>query len=296
MIRSMTGFGEASAHADGMHFFLELRSLNAKYFKAVIRLPEEFQVFEAELESRLRNTLRRGSVVLSLKVSDKSATAAFDINTSALSRYVEQIQQCEHVGSGTVPLDLAALLALPGVLQPPGDEQARIDAARAVVHKLCDEAAKHLILMRKREGVSLVDDLMAQRQTIADRLTVIEGRAPEVISEYEARIRSRIESTLNDLGVSAEPADIVKEVALAAERADVSEEITRLSTHIDQFAEMLSSDEDRPVGRTLDFLAQEMLREANTIGSKCGDAEIARAIVEVKGAIDRIKEQVQNVE
>jgi uncharacterized protein (TIGR00255 family) len=292
----MTGFGEASSQEQGAYYFLELRSLNSKYFKAVIRLPEEFQGLEAEMDTELRHRLTRGSVFLTARCSDISGEAAYDINAKALSRYIEQLQKTPQIATGDVAIEMGPLLSLPGVLQPPANEEERHDRARAAFLKLLEQACGKLIAMRDREGTMLLKDLLVNRDLIADRLRLIRERAPANIAEYEKRLRSRIDSMLREAGVPIEPIDIIREIAIAAERTDINEEISRLSGHIDQFADLLSRHDGQPVGRTLDFLTQEMLREANTIASKCNDSEIARAIVEVKGAIDRIKEQVQNVE
>ena len=142
----------------------------------------------------------------------------------------------------------------------------------------------------------LVEDLRVHHKQIAERLATIHSRTPVVVEEYEKRLRLRVESLLKDAGFSVEPRDLIREVAVFAERSDVSEEVQRLSAHLEQFDSLLREDGGRPIGRTLDFLSQEMLREANTIASKSGDTVISREIVEIKGAIDRIKEQVQNVE
>ncbi len=292
----MTGFGEASSQEHGAYYFLELRSLNSKYFKAVIRLPEEFQGLEAEMDTELRHRLTRGSVFLTARCSDISGEAAYDINAKALSRYIEQLQKTPQIATGDVAIEMGPLLSLPGVLQPPANEEQRHDRARVAFLKLLDQACAKLIAMRDREGTMLLKDLLVNRDLIADRLRLIRERAPANIAEYEKRLRSRIDTMLREAGVPVEPVDIIREIAIAAERTDINEEISRLSGHIDQFADLLSRQDGQPVGRTLDFLTQEMLREANTIASKCNDSEIARAIVEVKGAIDRIKEQVQNVE
>ncbi len=296
MIRSMTGFGEASSQVGGTHYFVEVRSLNSKYFKAVLRLPEALQGLEAELESQLRHLLNRGSVFMSIKVTDSSEDAAYEINDRALSRYIEAIKKVPQVGGGDIDLNIGALLGLPGVLQPPANEEERLAKARAEIGKLVDRACAGLVAMREREGGTVLTELLTHRDVMSDRIKLISTRVPDVLAEYEKRLRGRIETMLKEMGVTMEPADLVRELAIAAERSDTSEEVARLSAHIAQFTDLIGGDEYKPVGRTLDFLTQEMLREANTIASKCGDAEIARWIVEVKGAIDRIKEQVQNVE
>ncbi len=296
MIRSMTGFGDASAHAHDTHYFVEVRSLNNKYFKAVIRLPEQLAPLEAELETVLRGRLHRGTVTLTVSVSDKSAEAALDINHEALQRYVEQLQQAPVVGQGAVSLDLAALLTLPGVLQPPADEEERLARARGVLIKLAQECSDKLIERRDREGKSLAQELVTQLDVIADRLEIVDARAPEVVEAYQKRLKARVEALLNDAELVAEPSDLIREIAVYAEKTDIREEITRLREHLLHFRDVIGADEPSPVGRTLDFLSQEMLREANTMASKSPNADLARHIVDIKGAIDRIKEQVQNCE
>lgn len=292
----MTGFGEASAHLEGIHYFVEVRSLNSKYFKANIRLPEEFQGVEAEMEARLRERLTRGTVTLTATCSEDTESAAREINIKALQKYIDQLRGVPGVSSGELKLDLASLLSLPGVLQPPANEEARLNRARAAFLQLLDQAVADLIGMREREGRALVADLLSYRDLITDRLTIVGERAPAVVQEYERRLKTRIEGMLAESDVRVDAVDLIREIAAYAERTDIAEEVRRLEGHMIQFAELLSGKDDRPIGRTLDFLAQEMLREANTIASKSPDAGISRSIVEVKGAIDRIKEQAQNVE
>ncbi len=296
MIRSMTGFGDASASVGGVHYFLEVRSLNNKYFKATIRMPEEFQGLEPELESELRRRLTRGTITLIGKCSDASSSAAYTINHQALANYADQVKRVPQAADGTLRVDLAALLPLPGVLQPPADEEQRLNRAREAFMKLLEDSIKQLIDMRAREGKTLIADLMLHHAIIVDRLAKIAERAPLVVDEYQKRLQQRIEALLDSAKVKVEPQELLKEVAVFAERSDIAEEIARLGAHMEQFKDLLNDADPKPVGRTLDFLAQEMLREANTIASKSGDAAISRNIVEIKGAIDRIKEQVQNAE
>lgn len=292
----MTGYGESSAQLAGTHYFVEVRSLNNKYFKATIRLPEEFQGLEAEMEARLRERITRGTITVNARCSETTENAAHEINGKALERYIAQLKKLPQVASGEIALDVTSLLALPGVLQPPSNEEERFEKARSAFLGMLSKALDGLIAMREREGKALVDDLERQRAFIAERLQLIADRAPTVVSEYETRLRTRIETMLREAGVSLQPAELIREIAVYAERTDIAEEVKRLGGHLDQFADLLSNGNDRPIGRTLDFLAQEMLRETNTIASKSPDATIARCAVDVKGAIDRIKEQAQNVE
>jgi uncharacterized protein (TIGR00255 family) len=292
----MTGFGEASAQVNGVHYFLEIRALNSKYLKAVIRLPEEFQGLEAEIESELRRLVTRGTVTVSATCTDASESAAYGINHRALERYIEQIRKLPMIASGEVSFDAASLLTLPGVLQPPANEEARLEATRAVFLDLLARAIKSMTVMRQTEGRSLLDELSRQRDLMADRLALVAARAPSVAEEYARRLKARIEQMLQQAELKVEPVEMIKEIAVYAERTDINEEISRLKGHIEQYSELIGTQDPKPVGRTLDFLTQEMLREANTIASKSPDSQVSRAIIEVKGAIDRIKELVQNVE
>jgi uncharacterized protein (TIGR00255 family) len=296
MIRSMTGYGEASCEAGGVHYFLEVRSLNGRYFKATIRLPDEFQGLEAEIETELRHKLTRGSVTLTATCSDSSGNAAHTINLAALNKYIDQLLDVPAIQDQRVNMDAGSLLSLPGVLQPPGNEEDRHEKARAAFLSLVKKACDALLAMRQREGQALREDLLSQRVVIEQQMKTVIARSPKVIADYEQRLKTRMEAMLADAGLKVNPGDLIREIAVYAEKSDISEEITRLTGHLEQYGQLLSGQDSKPVGRTLDFLTQEMLREANTMASKSGDTEISRAIVEIKGAIDRIKEQVQNIE
>jgi uncharacterized protein (TIGR00255 family) len=295
----MTGFGDASEQAAGVHYVAEVRSLNNRYFKATIRLPEIISGLEAELESLLRQRLNRGSITLIVKMRAAEGATTHRINDAALLDYLDHLETIHAKIGGdkdqAVHIDLTALLALPGVLVPE-DEATLLERSRPVVLNLTEQACDKLGVMRSREGEAIADDLKRHRAFILERLKVVKERAPQVVEEYHTRLRARIDHLLARAELKIDEKDLIREVAIFAERADVAEEVTRLSGHLDQIEHIVAAPEGEPAGRTLDFLSQELLREANTIASKSNDAQISRAIVEVKGAIDRIKEQVQNVE
>jgi uncharacterized protein (TIGR00255 family) len=295
MIRSMTGFGGASDQVDGAHFALEVRSLNNRYFKVQVRLPEELQGLEAQLEAALAKRLSRGSAVITVRFADCSADAAARINTSAVQRYLEQMLALREAGHEAVRVDLGMLLSLPGVVIADTGEE-RVEHARNVLLRLLEEACGKLIAMRESEGRLIHEELHRHCRVIADHLQVVTKRVPQMIEMYQERLRQRMEALLAASGASVREEDLLREVAVFAERSDIAEEVARLGGHLAQFREIIDADGEEPSGRTLDFIAQEMLREANTIASKCLDVEVSRRIVEIKGAIDRIKEQVQNVE
>jgi uncharacterized protein (TIGR00255 family) len=293
MIVSMTGFGDATAERNGTHYAVEIRSLNNRFFKPVIKLPENVSGLEPELESMLREALGRGSITFILKMRSDTAEAAYHINTQALKAYLAQLQEVKGLDH-YVQIDLAGLMQLPGVCQEPRDETDEIARHGPVIRELAAQATTRLDAMRRREGEALFNELMKHVNGIASNLKEIAARAPFVIEDYHKRLSQRVNQLMAKAELRVNEADLIKEVAVFAERADIAEEIQRLTTHLDAFEQACRTGEH--AGRKLDFIAQEMLREANTIGSKANDATIARHIVEIKGAIDRLKEQVQNVE
>jgi uncharacterized protein (TIGR00255 family) len=293
MIVSMTGFGDAAAESGGTHYAVEIRSLNNRFFKPVIKLPDHVSGLEPELEVMLREQLGRGSITYILKMRTDSAEAAYHINTQALKVYLDQLQQVKGLDR-LVTIDLAALVQLPGVCQEPRDETDEIERHGPTIRDLSVKAIRKLNVMRQREGESLFKELMKHVTVISTSLAEIQKRAPFVIEDYHKRLQTRVNQLLSKAELQVNQADLLKEVAVFAERADIAEEIQRLTHHLESFEHACRSDEHS--GRKLDFITQEMLREANTIASKANDATIARHIVEIKGAIDRLKEQVQNVE
>jgi uncharacterized protein (TIGR00255 family) len=293
MIVSMTGFGDATAERDGTHYAVELRSLNNRFFKPVIKLPETISGLEPELETMLRDKLGRGSITYVLKMRSDSAEAAYHINTHALKSYLEQLQDVKGLDK-LVTIDLASLVQLPGVCQEPRDETDEMEKHGPVVRELSKKAVAKLNAMREREGQSLFNELMKHVKVIATSLAAISERAPAVIEDYHKRLTQRVNQLMQKAELRVNEADLIREVAVFAERADIAEEIQRLTHHLQAFEDACRESEHS--GRKLDFITQEMLREANTIASKANDATIARHIVEIKGAIDRLKEQVQNVE
>jgi len=293
MIVSMTGFGDATGERGGTHYAVEIRSLNNRFFKAIIKLPDTISGLEPELESMLRESLGRGSITFILKMRTDSAEAAYHINKSALQAYINQLQEIRGM-DGQMSIDLATLLQLPGVCQEPRDETDEIATHGEMVRQLSEAAIVKLDGMRRREGEALFGELMRHVKVIASSLKEIEKRAPLVIDDYHKRLSQRVNQLLAKSELQVSQNDLIKEVAVFAERADIAEEIQRLTSHLEAFEEACRTGEH--AGRKLDFIAQEMLREANTIASKANDATIAKHIVEIKGAIDRLKEQVQNVE
>ncbi len=294
MLASMTGFARASATVEGVTYNLELRALNGKYFKSTIKLPEQLACYEPRVETILRENLIRGSIVFSLRVRDTSEQAAYEVNSGAIKGYLHVLENFlgRQTGSNIV-IDLSNILTLPGVCQYPEPDPERLEREWNILSDLSTKALNQLWSMRWEEGQALKDDLLKHCLKIGQAMAQIRERAPLVISDYAQRLNQRVTKLLSEAEVELDQADLAREVAIFAERADINEELSRLESHLSQFQAVIDSKEH--AGRTLEFLAQEMLRETNTIGSKANDAQIAQLVVEVKGHIDRIKEQVLNV-
>lgn len=293
MILSMTGFGEASIEQNGHAYHLEIRSVNNRYLKASVKVPDDLAFLELEIEAVLRRRITRGSVYLRLYVRDLSAAAAHDINVAAIHHYLSQLRAAMP-GESNYSIDLGTLAMLPGVCQPHEMTEREREQSLRIVEQLTDTALERLLDMRRKEGQALRADLLTHCERIRANLAAIRRRGGRVVDEYRQRLLSRVNELVAGSNVKLAEEDLIREVAVYADRSDISEELSRLDSHLDQLIESLDSPE--PAGRKLEFIAQELLREANTIGSKAGDTEIARATIEIKSGIDRIKEQVQNVE
>lgn len=294
MIVSMTGYGAAEHSEDGVSLAMELRSLNHRYLKLTLKLPESLQFAEPVVEKLLRGRLSRGSVTCAVRMRSTDPEEASEINTAALQRYLDQVTGVTLPKGVQASVDLAALAALPGVCQPPAIDERRQQHQVDILTDLTRRATDALMELRQTEGRALWEDLLGCCQAIRQALDQVRARAPKVVDEYHERLRSRVGTLMQKGGFELEAEGLMREVAIYAERCDISEELTRLTGHLDQLIAL--GEQGGPVGRTMDFLAQELLREANTIGSKSNDATITRAVVVVKGMIDRLKEQVQNVE
>jgi len=296
MIVSMTGFGSATAEQDGIACSIEVRTVNNRYFKATIKLPDKLTAIESEIDKLLRETIARGSVVYALSIKDLRGVASVTVNQPVLDMYVQRVQALQQTlgpAAGTT-IDLAALFNLPGVVEA-GDEFADYLAAHhELITRLSREALGKLLEMRKKEGAGIWTDLCKHLEVIRVALAQITEQAPKVSRQYHEKLRARVLQMVSDAKLSLSDSDLLKEVALFTDRADISEEIARLGGHLEQFK--AACEREDQAGRKLDFIAQEMLREANTIASKANDSQIARLTVDIKSAIDRIKEQAQNVE
>lgn len=293
MLLSMTGFGEAYCQQDGLTVGVEVRTINSRFFKLVVRTSEGFGSLEPRIEAVVRNRIHRGTVQISLRAERTKSPEEYKINTDVLDRYRLQLESLYRERSLEGEVDINALLALPGVVDDTVDDQAA-GADWSVIAQALEVALESLARMRVDEGLAMAADLKTNCATVAESLEKIEQRAPLVVDAYRRRLHERLKRTLAEFEVVLDPADVIKEVSLFADRGDISEEIVRLRSHLEQFGSIMELPESS--GRKLEFLTQEMLRETNTIGAKGNDVEIARCVIEIKATLERIREMIQNVE
>jgi uncharacterized protein (TIGR00255 family) len=293
----MTGFGEARHQDSRWAIQVEVRTVNNRHFKLNAKISEEFAPMEGALEQLVRERVKRGTVQVSLRIDRPRRPEDYRLNLVALTSYRDQLLELQgsgEEGRGGPAIELAQLLVLPGVVEevrPDGQSPAEDwpEVARVVARAL-----DALEASRALEGRAMAVELIALGRSIDAHLGRIAERAPLVVHAYHKRITERVQSLVAEHGVTVEPENLVREVAILADRCDISEEIVRLRAHLAQYAAIIEEPESS--GRRLEFLVQEMGREINTIGAKAGDVEISRAVVDVKALLEKIRELVQNVE
>jgi len=291
----MTGYARASARAPEGEVVVELSSVNNRFFKAMWKMPDCLLVWREEMEALLRKEIGRGSLTVAISTLGAALDGSHALDAGALERYAKQ--------AGTIARrlklagfrpDLNQLLSLPGaVRETPAPGRASPALWRSIKAAL-EEALRTLTKMREREGAHLKADMDARVRRI-EKLVKEAGQAvPQVVETYARKLRDRIDTLLKEHGLTAEPAALAREVALFADRADISEELSRLRAHLEALRETLRGGDE--AGRKIEFLLQEVQRETNTLGSKASDSRISALVIEMKGEIEKIREQVQNVE
>ncbi len=296
MIRSMTGFGRARFDLEGLVFDVELRSVNQRHLDPRIRLPRILSRFEMDVRGRLQQAFARGKVELSVSApSGASPTPRVDIDLELARQYVDAARTL-HERYGVDPdLDADALLALPGVARTEEPELAE-DVGRRLLIEAVDRAIEVAQAFREREGEGLEREFLERIVGIRAIVADLAAGTDAVVAAVTERLRKRALQLQDEAGLLDE-ARLHQEIVIAADRMDVAEELSRLSSHLDQFEETLANAAaGTPCGRRLDFLLQELSREANTLGAKSNDAGLAHRVVDLKTELERIREQVQNVE
>lgn len=292
MIKSMTGYGSAKGTVEGIEVCVELKSVNNKFLDTSVRLPRSFLFAEETIKSAVMSHITRGKVDVFVTVDSSMADdMVVKINEPLLKGYIDALR---HIAEeNDLPNDITAMSVsrFPDVLNV---EKKELDAeaVAAGIRDIAEQALCDFDAMRIREGAKLKEDVLTKLETIEKLVTVIETESPKTVEEYREKLRQKLLEVLGTSGI--DETRIVTEAAIFADKVAVDEETVRLRSHMEQLRAML--DGGSPIGRKIDFLLQEFNREANTTGSKCQNADIAHVVVDLKSEIEKIREQIQNIE
>jgi uncharacterized protein (TIGR00255 family) len=291
----MTGQGQSRRIVGATEVTVEVRAVNNRFFKLQVRTSDVLSRLEPQIETLARQTVRRGSLNMTVYISRAARSSDYRLEEVAIASYYAQCQALADRLGIQSEVTLGQLLALPGVVaESESEERDPSDELASETLAAVGDALKCLNRMREAEGANMAAELRGQLERIDQLKLAIEEKAPQVIDEYRERLRSRVQQALSTAGADIHTIDLLRETQIFADKADVREEIVRLRSHTRQFAHLLDDQESQ--GRKLDFLIQEMFREANTIGSKAGDSEIAQRVVDIKAIIEQMRELVQNAE
>lgn len=292
MIKSMTGYGKGEASSAAGKCTVEIRSVNHRYGEVAVRLPRLLQMFEIPVKKVVSGQLKRGKIDVSIQWEESVTSDTLpQINSALAAGYYQELSRLSQELGINEPVSLALVIAQKGVVQERGAVAEESELLPTVMEAL-QSALTALDGMRSMEGGALAADLDARQHEIEQCVAAINAVVPRMVADYRDKLATRLEQLLGD--VQLDPARLAQEVALMADRCDITEEIVRLSSHFKQFQDILQQKE--PVGRKLDFLMQEMNREANTIGSKANDSQVAVLVIQIKAELEKMREQVQNIE
>ena len=292
MARSMTGFGRAGYTASGLDITVELKSVNHRYFEFTSRLPRGYMYLEEKLKSFCQQQISRGKLEVSVIIEDNGAgTAAVEANTALAEAYLNTVKGLSERLRVKNDVKMSSLMNIPELFTVK-KQMLEEETVTSAVLAAAEEAMGSFIAMRDAEGEKLKADVLSRADEILRKVEYIEERSPETVTAYRQRLEQKIRELISDVQVDEQR--LLTETAVFADKVAVSEETVRLRSHIEQLRQLL--DGGGPVGRKLDFIVQEMNREANTIGSKAQDIDIARTVVDIKSEIEKIREQIQNIE
>lgn len=292
MIRSMTGFGRAQQQRNGMDITVEIRSVNHRYFECATRVPRAYGFLDERLKACVKNAISRGKVDIAvyLDVIDAPGTAV-SVHHSLVEAYLQAAAELENRYGLRNDMTVRTVMGYDGVAVVQRETEDE-EAVWADVQAVACEALARFVEMREREGARLRADVLARRDTLLSAVEFVEARSPQLVREYMDKLTARMQTLLD--GVAVDESRLLTEAGLIADKLAVDEETVRLRSHLDQLNQL--ADADEPVGRKLDFLVQEINREVNTIGSKVQDLAVTRRIVDMKSEIEKIREQIQNIE
>lgn len=292
MIKSMTGFGRAVQEIDGYIITVELKSVNHRYFEFSSRIPRQYGFLDDKIKSFVNAKVSRGKVECFVSIEALNTDSAeVVVNNTLASAYVHALEELASTYSLKEDFGASTISRFQDVLVVKKAEEDE-DKLWSYVKNVADEAIEKFIAMRAVEGEKMKNDIESRGRYILDCVAFIEERSPQTVKEYNDKLIERVHELIGD--VTLDEARVIQEVAIYADKVAVAEETVRLRSHIDQLNAFIHSDE--PVGRKMDFLVQEINRETNTIGSKANDVSIARKVVDIKAEVEKIREQIQNIE
>lgn len=292
MVRSMTGFGRAKYSENGLNITVEFKSVNHRYFEFTSRLPKGYMFLDEKLKSFCQQNISRGKVEAAVIIEDNSEGAAsVELNTAYAGAYLAAVKDMSRRYGIKNDVKMSSLVANPELFTVKKQTLSE-ETVTAAVLKTAEEAMQSFISMREAEGKRLKNDVKSRTDFILEKVAFVDERSPETVKAYREKLEQKIKELIGDVQVDEQR--LLTETAIFADKVAVAEETVRLKSHIKQFCSLLDSDE--PIGRKLDFIVQEMNREANTIGSKAQDIEIAHTVVDIKSEIEKIREQIQNIE
>jgi len=294
MIQSMTGYGRIESVQNGRKYIVEMKSLNHRYLEISLRVPASLSSLELDIKKRISGKFTRGRIEAIIRMDSECSSISesrYELNLPLIRNYYALLVQLREELELEEEITLSMMTGFRDafVQKEPGLD---LNAVWEELGTALDTAMNVLIEMRQKEGRNVCDDLLLRLALIVKSLDSIALRAPRVVSEYQVRLGERVKELVG--GIALDELRLQQEVAIMAEKSDISEEIVRFESHIEQFRDLLQRGD--AVGRSMDFLIQEMIREVNTIGSKSSDAEISRKVIEIKSELSRIREQVQNIE
>lgn len=292
MIKSMTGFGRAVHEIDGYIITVEIKSVNHRYFEFSSRIPRTYGFLEDKLKSFVNSKVSRGKVDCFVSIEAlNTESAQVVVNHTLAGAYVKALKEIASVYDLKEDFGASTISRFPDVLLTRKDEEDE-EKIWSYVQQTADDAIEKFVAMRAFEGAKMRDDILSRADFIISNVEFIEQRSPQTVREYNDKLIARVHELIGD--ATLDESRIIQEVAVFADKVAVAEETIRLRSHIDQLRDFVNS--DGPIGRKLDFLVQEINRETNTIGSKANDVDIARRVVDVKAEIEKIREQIQNIE
>ena len=292
MTRSMTGFGRAQRDTENLFVSVELKSVNHRYFELYSRVPRAYGFLDEKIKSYLQNRVARGKIECNVVIETADSDyAQVRVNHSLAEAYITALNELEEKYNIKNDVSVTSLSRFPDVLSVHKSE-ADEDAIWEAVKEVLETATDNFVAMREREGEKLREDICSRADTILEKVAFVEARSPETVKEYNEKMKQRIRELIEDTTVDEQR--LLQEAAIFADKVAVDEETVRLRSHIEQLKAMF--DENEAIGKKMDFLVQEINLEANTIGSKAADFEIGKTVVEIKAEVEKIREQVQNIE